>query len=79
VTADKGTQQVDHAAASPLEGFAVDDLDAHRALLTSDFAVRGPIGIRHALDPAGLVQGRVDELGARVGFVVASCMHWYAQ
>jgi hypothetical protein len=69
VVADIGVKQVIHTTATALEGLAVDDLDADRALLAPDFAMRGTLGISHLLDPACAVQRRVDQLRAGVGFV----------
>jgi len=68
-------QQVIHSAAPALERLAVEDVDAHAALLAVDFAVAGALAVVDQFDPLPGVQSRVDQLGAGVGFVVTRDGH----
>ncbi len=72
---DVGAQQVVNTATTAFDRFAVEDLDAHGALLAVNLSVRGAFRFRDEFDPLPGMQGRIDEFGARVSLVVAGGTH----
>ena len=71
----KCTQQIIHAPTAALDWLAVEDLDAHRALYAVYLAVSVALLLLDEINPLSRMQRGIDQLGSRVGFVVAGLVH----